>query len=111
MSLFHLPHDVSGRRFLRVAVSTLSIMLSRQHELAQKYLTDPLLHPLRQLAGGMLKTAKALLQNNYLVLLECNFDVPQLKLLPATLKTCIVNLHRVSWYKVTIIVDSSIFYR
>lgn len=85
-------------------------MLSRQYELAQKYLTDPLLHPLRQLAGGMLKTAK-ISTTKQLSFLECDFDVPKLKLLPAVLKTCIVNLHRVSWYKLTLIVDSCIFCR
>ena len=52
VSLFFLPAAGSGRRLLRVATATVSIMLSQQPELATRHLIQPLLQPLPKLVSG-----------------------------------------------------------
>lgn len=49
--MFGLPSEGIGRQFLRVAVSTLSMMLSKERELAMIHLITPLLKPLLILTG------------------------------------------------------------
>ncbi|XP_019850388.1 PREDICTED: transport and Golgi organization protein 6 homolog isoform X1 [Amphimedon queenslandica] len=46
LSLIGLPPDGVGRHFLRVAVCTVTQMLSKQYDLSMKYIVIPLLRPL-----------------------------------------------------------------
>lgn len=52
LALFRLPKDGIGRQFLRVAVATVSTMMTKQRGLGVAYLFHPLVRPLLQLAGG-----------------------------------------------------------
>ena len=52
LDLLHLPKEGVGRQFLRVAVVTISTMLSLQKLLTIKYVIQPLTRPLDQLCGG-----------------------------------------------------------
>ena len=52
LDLLHLPKEGVGRQFLRVAVATISTMLSLQKLLTIKYIIQPLTRPLDQLCGG-----------------------------------------------------------
>lgn len=52
LDLFRLPSEGIGRQFLKVAVATVSAMLTKQEKLGRKYLFRPLVRPLLQLAGG-----------------------------------------------------------
>ena len=52
LALLRLPEEGTGHLFLRVAVATVTTMLSQQQLLAEKYLLGPIIRPLQQLAGG-----------------------------------------------------------
>ena len=47
-----LQSSTAAVAMYQVAVSTLSVMLTRRHDLARKYLVDPLVRPLLVLSGG-----------------------------------------------------------
>ena len=52
VALFFMPASGTGGRLLRVAVATVSSMLSQQRDLAMRFLVMPLLHPLPRLVSG-----------------------------------------------------------
>ncbi len=53
IALLHLPEGGAGGQFLRVAVASISAMMARQPVLARRYINEPLMRPLMQLAGGI----------------------------------------------------------
>ena len=53
MQVLGLLHSAQGREdFVKVAMVTMSVMLTRQRDLAMKYLIGPLVEPLSQLSSG-----------------------------------------------------------
>ena len=53
MQVLSLLHSAQGREdFVKVAMATMSVMLTRQKDLAMEYLIGPLVGPLSQLCSG-----------------------------------------------------------